>query len=228
MSNIYRFKFFTIGHKNNRHRTSQEEIYDLRGKAANEFQRYQTELKRNWDRKLGDSIVRNFHVLDERHSNACTDAGNDLTKGPRIPWLGDDAESLPTTLPSIVQYRLRCALNSRSINESTAGPQKGSNTQSLAIFPEGYGSGLDWSLAKSDRSHVLSDVFRLTAFSQKQLLNVMKEKIMAETNRLPLSNENPTLANLLYFRNILQDQLSNASYMLELTNEQNKILQNGR
>ncbi|KAF2807994.1 uncharacterized protein BDZ99DRAFT_71044 [Mytilinidion resinicola] len=66
-----------------------------------------------------------------------------------------------------------------------------------------------------------TDVFRLPAFSQKQLLNVMKEKIMTETNRLSLSNE-------LYFRDILQDQLSNASYMLQLTSDQNKILQNGR
>lgn len=135
---------------------------------------------------------------------------------------------MPITLLPIVQYRPRCALKSRSINESTTGPKKGSNTQSLAVFPEGYGRGLDWLLAKSDRFHVLSDVFRLAAFSQKQLLNVMKEKIMTETNRLSLINENPTLANLLYFRDILQDQLSNASYMLQLINDQNKILQNGR
>src|SRR5947209_7103623 len=123
---------------------------------------------------------------------ACTDAGYDLTQGPRFPWLGGGAEPLPITLLPIVQYRPRCALKSRSINESTTGPKKGRNTQSLAVFPEGYGRGLDWLLAKSDRFHVLSDVFRLAAFSQKQLLNVMKEKIMTETNRLSLSNENPT------------------------------------
>jgi CorA-like Mg2+ transporter protein len=119
-------------------------------------------------------------------------------------------------------------LKSRSINESTAEPNKGKNTQSLAVFPEGYGRGIDWSLAKTDRFHVLSDVFRLAAFSQKQLLNVMKEKIITEKNRLSLSNEKPTLANLLYFRDILQEQISNASYMLQLTSDQSKILQNGR
>ena len=159
---------------------------------------------------------------------ACTDAGNDLTQEARFPWLGVGAEPLPITLLPIVQYRPRCALKSRSINEDISGPKKEGNTQSLAVFPEGYGRGLDWSLAKSDRFHVLSDVFRLAAFSQKQLLNVMKEKIMTATNRLSLSNEEPTLANLLYFRDILQDQLSNASYMLQLTNDQNKILQHGR
>ncbi len=159
---------------------------------------------------------------------ACTDAGRDLAQGPRIPWLGDGAEPLPLTLLPIVQYRPRCALKSRGINESTTGLTRGKNTQSLTVFPEGYGRGIDWSLARSDRFHVLSDMFRLAAFSQKQLLNVMKEKIMTETNRLSLSNDNPTLTNLLYFRNILQEQLSNASYMLQLINDHDKPLQEGR
>ncbi|KAJ5794325.1 hypothetical protein N7457_000924 [Penicillium paradoxum] len=247
MSNIFRFKFFTIGSKNRLYRSSQREIDALRRKAANEFQRYQAEIKGNWALKPGDSIVRNFHVLDERHclieqeivisifdvgktwmAIACTDAGHDLAQGPRFPWLTTGVESLPITLLPIFQYRPKCALKSRSINNGTAEPKKGRNTQSLAVFPEDYGRGLDWSLAKSDRFHILSDLFRLAAFSQKQLLNVMKEKITTETNRLSLGNENPTLANLLYFRDILQDQLSNISHMLQLTNNQNNILQNGR
>jgi hypothetical protein len=142
--------------------------------------------------------------------------------------LRDEPQGLPVTLLPIIQYKTRCALKSRSINDSDTGSAKERNTQSLAIFPEGYGRGLDWSLAKSDRFHILSDVFRLAAFSQKQLLNVMKEKILNETDRLSLSDENPTLTNLLYFRNILQDQLSTASYMLQLTDDQTCILQNGR
>jgi hypothetical protein len=142
--------------------------------------------------------------------------------------LRDEPQGLPVTLLPIIQYKPRCALKSRNINDSTTGPAKERNTQSVAIFPEGYGRGLDWSLAKSDRFHILSDVFRLAAFSQKQLLNVMKEKILTETDRLSLSDENPTLTNLLYFRNILQDQLSTASYMLQLTDDQTCILQNGR
>ena len=56
----------------------------------------------------------------------------------------------------------------------------------------------------------------------------MKEKITTETNRLLLKNENPTLANLLYFRGILEDQLSNASYMLQLLEDRNRIFQHGR
>ncbi|KAJ5436050.1 hypothetical protein N7445_006935 [Penicillium cf. griseofulvum] len=246
MSSIFRFKFFTIGSKNYRCHSSQKEVDALRGRAVKDLQRYQAELRGNWALKPGDSIVRNFHVLDERHcvieqeivisifnvgktwmAIACTDAGYDIAEGPRFPWLEGDVESLPLTLLPIIQYRPRCALKYRCIN-GNSGPKKGKNTQSLAIFPEGYGRGLDWSLAKSDRFHVLADVFRLSAFSQKQLLNVMEEKIRTETNRLSLSNENPTLANLLYLRDILQDQLGNISYMLQLTNDKNNILQNGR
>lgn len=106
-------------------------------------------------------------------------------------------------------------MKSPSISDNTNSLIKERSAQSLAIFPEGYGHGVDWSLAKSDRFHVLSDVFRLAAFSQKQLLNVMKEKIVKETNRMSLNNEKPTLTNLLHFRDILQDQLSNTSYMLQ-------------
>lgn len=156
---------------------------------------------------------------------ACTDAGRDITQGPRFPWPGGAAEILPITLLPIVQYRPRCALKSRSLNDNSSGPRDPSHRQSLAVFPEGYGHRLNWSLAKSDRFHVLSDVFRMAAFSQKQLLNVLREKIMIEANR---HDEKPTLANLLYFRDMLQDQLGNISYMLQLTEDQGKSLQNGR
>ncbi|VUC32065.1 unnamed protein product [Clonostachys rosea] len=219
MSNIFRFKFFTIGSKNFRRHSSQQEVDILRERAAREFQRYQGELRKSWAMKPGDSIVRNFHVLDERDcvieqeitvsifdigktwiAIACTDAGNDLAHGPRLPGLGN-GEPLPLTLLPIIQYRPRCALKSRGIVEGHATLKKPRNSQSLAVFPEGYGRGLDWSLAKSDRFQALSDLFRL---------------------------ENPTLANLLYFRDILQDQINNISYMLQLTDDQNKVLQSGR
>ncbi|OKO98496.1 hypothetical protein PENSUB_9172 [Penicillium subrubescens] len=188
----------------------------------------------NWISKIGafcyadPELFRWFLRYRSEQAIACTDAGHNFTQGPPLPWLRDEPQGLPVTLLPIIQYKTRCALKSRSINDSDTGSAKERNTQSLAIFPEGYGRGLDWSLAKSDRFHILSDVFRLAAFSQKQLLNVMKEKILNETDRLSLSDENPTLTNLLYFRNILQDQLSTASYMLQLTDDQTCILQNGR
>lgn len=67
MSNIFRFKFFTIGSKSRRYRSSQEEVDASRGKASSGLHRYRTELRGNWALKTGDSIVRDFHVLDERH-----------------------------------------------------------------------------------------------------------------------------------------------------------------
>lgn len=67
MSSIFCFKFFTIGSNNYRYRSSQKEVDALRGKAANDLLSYQTELRRHGVLQLGDSIVRNFYVLDEQH-----------------------------------------------------------------------------------------------------------------------------------------------------------------
>lgn len=155
---------------------------------------------------------------------ACTDAGRDLfTHGPRLPWLRGGTETLPVTLLPIVQYRPKCALKARSISERAPAPTQKRNTQSLAVFPEGYGRSLDWSLAKSDRIYALLEIFRLAAFSQKQLLNVMQQKIVAETRSLSAKTEHPTMANLLYFRDILQDQLGYVSNLSQLTDDQSRV-----
>lgn len=158
---------------------------------------------------------------------ACTDAGHDLTKRPQFPWGRANTDSLPMTILPTIQYRPRCALKSRNLNTRTASSKELRSPQSLAVFPEGYGRAIDWSLASSDRFHVLAEMFRLSAFSQKQLLNLMEEKILAETNRGSLNDENPTFANLLYFQRILQGQLKNASNMLQLTKKENGLFENG-
>ena len=67
MSNMFRFRFFTIGSKTGRYKSSQAEVDALRLKAANDLRRYQTDLRGNWALKPGDSIMRNFRLLDERH-----------------------------------------------------------------------------------------------------------------------------------------------------------------
>lgn len=157
----------------------------------------------------------------------CTDTGHDLTKGPQIPWMRTSTESLPMTILPTIQYKPKCALKSRNITTRSTGSTESRNPQSLAIFPEGYGRSIDWSISNSDRFHVLSDMFRLALFSQRQLLNLKKEKITAETNQQSLNEENPTLANLLYFRIILQGQLNNASNILQLTKEENGLFPNG-
>lgn len=184
MSNIFRFKFSTIGYKNRRYRSSQEEIDALREKASNDLNKYRAELRGNWALKTGGSIVRDFHVIDERYcvieqeivisifdvgktwmgknsftTNMDTFAddysyclhrfGANIADGPQFPWLRSDTQLLPITLLPIVQYKPRCELKSRSIGDRAPMPVKERNAQSLAIFPEGYRRGLDWSLAKS-------------------------------------------------------------------------------
>lgn len=67
MSNIFRFKFSTIGSQSHRYDSPQEVVDALRQKAAKEFEKYQQSLRLPFTPQPGHSIVRNFHVLDERH-----------------------------------------------------------------------------------------------------------------------------------------------------------------
>ncbi|KAH6625000.1 hypothetical protein B0J18DRAFT_197543 [Chaetomium sp. MPI-SDFR-AT-0129] len=246
MSSIFCFTFFTIV---NTHQRKPQLAADVHSAEA-ALESVQAEL-RTWGRGRtpGESIVRKFYELDELHwvmeqemaisifeigktwmAIACTDAGQDFTHGPPRHPLG-------ATLVPIIQYRSKCALESGVI------PKMGGNTQSLAAFPERYGRYLDWASATSDRFPALSEVFRLSAFSRKQLLNLLKRKIIAETDQLQDGFRNwrmkllilifrrrrlekLTLANLLYYRDILQDQVTDLSQMLLLTNGENRIFHN--
>lgn len=178
---------------------------------------YSKSARHGWVR-IDVAFLHNGGTLLTYPAIACTDAGHDLTEGPQLPWL-DNRDSLPTMLLPIIQYRPKCALRSRRLNESQPGPEAVRNAQTLAVFPEGYGRCLDWSVAKYNRFHVLDEIFRLAAFSQKQLLNVMQTKVKAETDRFSHSKEAPTLNNLLYFRDVLQDQIVAAEEMVRLTEQ---------
>ncbi|KAJ6782046.1 hypothetical protein PWT90_03864 [Aphanocladium album] len=236
MSSIYRFKFYTIGFQSNYGRYCQEHVDITRAEGSCDFENYKDELL-GGILATGSSIVRNFYALDDRHcvieqemdisilkigktwmAIACTDAGDDLSRGPRLPWI-DGLYNSHTELLPIMQYRPRYSLKSPDLNKSESGQEAVRNTQSLAIFPEGYGRGLDWSLAGHDRFYVLEDMFRLAGFSQKQLLNLLEIKIKAATHRFSQSKEPPTLNNLLYFRDVLEDQIHAAEAMINLTEQ---------
>ncbi len=66
-SNIICLKFTTIGCKDGRDRSSQNAVDRLRIQVANDMSKYRTSLMDDRDFKRGDSIVRGFHVLDEKH-----------------------------------------------------------------------------------------------------------------------------------------------------------------
>lgn len=66
-SEIFHLKFTTIGCKDARDRSNQNAVDRLRKQAANDMSIYRTLLKNDRDFKQGDSIVRDFHVLDEKH-----------------------------------------------------------------------------------------------------------------------------------------------------------------
>ncbi|KAF2801006.1 hypothetical protein K505DRAFT_205149, partial [Melanomma pulvis-pyrius CBS 109.77] len=67
-----------------------------------------------------------------------------------------------------------------------------------------------------------------SAFSEQQFLNVIEEKIALEVNLASLQNQKPTLANLFYFRSILDRHLSHINYMLQMSVNKNEFLHHGR
>lgn len=241
MSNIYRLRFYTIVFQSDFSRCSQEQVDNLRAAAVRGFDDYKGELLGDPFLPTGSSIVRNFHALDERHciveqeldisifdigktwmAIVCSDAGHDLAHGPRLPWVDGMYNSHTMLLPTM-QYRPKCSLKSPALNKSESEQAGYRSTQSLAIFPEGYGRGLDWSAAGHNRFHVLEDMFRLAAFSQKQLLNLMERKVKTETNRFSGRKESPTLNNLLYFRTVLEDQVHAAEDMIKMTELSSRV-----
>lgn len=59
-----------------------------------------------------------------------------------------------------------------------------------------------------DPFYAIIDLFRFCAFSEVQFINIMEAKIKEDTDHGSLKKENPTLSNLLYYRDIIQKHLT--------------------
>jgi len=157
---------------------------------------------------------------------ACSDYGHDLTEGPRCPYLSQNLDDGRLKLLPTFQYHRRCSLKSRIRydDEGSAAVPKNRHIQTAGILSEAYGVTIDSQAASTDRFYAMSEFFKLSAFSQQQALNVMEIKIGFQTNLASLRSERPTLANLLYFRDILDGQIAYLDYMLQLCRNRNKFL----
>ncbi|KAL8791630.1 MAG: hypothetical protein Q9195_005779 [Heterodermia aff. obscurata] len=226
--NIIKLRITTIGSREGNNRVSernQNAVDQLRLRGTSAMRKYQHELFRGARFAAGDSVVRSYTNLDEKHfileqdMTIClsrldsswivsTDVGNDLSEGPEGPWLtqGDRSHLLTLTYPTI-QHHPRIAFKLQSAPTA-------SNTvfrkfpQSASLLPQDYGRFLDKQSLASDPFYALHDLFRFAANSEVQFLNLMEAKIADETSHNSLNREKPTLTNLLFFQELLETHLA--------------------
>jgi len=96
------------------------------------------------------------------------------------------------------------------------------------LLSEGFGTTLDKRVMKEDPFYALMELFKFSAFSEQQFLNVVQRKITADSDLASLQEANPTLANLLLFRDILQTHLSQIRYMIKLINSRDTLSRQGQ
>lgn len=68
MSNVFRFKFFTIGSTTRHYSATQPALDAARNRAASDMRDYRHQIGLSWTLRPGDSIVRDFHVVDVQHA----------------------------------------------------------------------------------------------------------------------------------------------------------------
>jgi hypothetical protein len=139
----------------------------------------------------------------------CTDVGHDLSQGPEGPWLSmteSTVESWTIFYPTF-QHRPRVAFKAKAILPEEKGKSEARFPQSASLLPTGFSSLLDLDLMKVDAFYALDEVFRFSASSHQQLLNLMEKKIGPEAGYSSLEEEQPTLSNLLYFQEILDSRI---------------------
>lgn len=106
----------------------------------------------------------------------------------------------------------------RSNSESTENiiDAQGKFPQSAQLLPQHSGEALDTATMMLDPFYAITDLVRFCAFSEVQFLNIMEAKIKEDTDHGSLKKENPTLSNLLYYRDILQSHLTQLQETLKV------------
>jgi hypothetical protein len=66
---------------------------------------------------------------------------------------------------------------------------------------------IDPQLAKLDPFYALNELFKFSAFSEVQFLNMIETKIRSGTSYNSLAQGKPTLSNLLYCQGILDEHI---------------------
>ncbi|KAK7992999.1 hypothetical protein PG988_001793 [Apiospora saccharicola] len=218
--------------------TPQEVIDSLRRRTSNEMAGYISRLSSldSPDIALGDSIVREFVMLDLNHfaieqiitinvasnndggwlSTVWSDVGRGLEEGVEGPWRpnrlrlkSSEMDYLPT---SIFKHRmaLKSGLRRYESKHSIVRPQ------SASMLFEGYDRHLDAAQAALDPIYALSPIFKFALFSEVALLDTIESNIRRElTHSAITAQENPTMSNLLYNQQILKRHIDSLKEVIE-------------
>jgi hypothetical protein len=178
-------------------------------------------IGRNW---IGRSSI----LMLYQHTNfppalIWLDAGNDLSESLHGPWLTEDASKEPSRisrwkanfLPTI-RHRPRLALRSkRYALPPEEQCRSGQLPQVAGLLRKDYGKHLDTKLMQMDPLYALHELFSFSAASELQYLNLIDEKLGPETGWAILTEETPSLSNLLYNRDILLSHIQQLKENIE-------------
>nr|POE69214.1 hypothetical protein CFP56_75652 [Quercus suber] len=225
--NVVRLRVMTIGSRNPRGSKTDAQLVDqLRGDASTSMAIYHHELMLNSNVSCGDSIVRKYHVLDEkyfvieqeiavalqlREKMGWIDVGHSLAEGPRGPWLTDADLESPVDSPFFYptfQHVENIALKSDIVDKMDSTQNDIKYPQTASLLPLDYGLLLETMAMAADPFYALTDLFRFAVASENQFLNLMEDYIGRETGHTILKVKQPTLSNLLYCQEILEDHTS--------------------
>jgi len=136
----------------------------------------------------------------------CSDAGRDLSVGPPGPWtnIDDRKYSSSTVIYPTIQHLSRGFSRVNSNLKADQNIDHGTHFQSASLLPEQFGTTLDMSTMRANPFYALTEIFKFSAFSENQFLNLMEQKIIPDAGYQSLKQETPTLSNLLYFQEILE------------------------
>ncbi|KAK6855170.1 hypothetical protein PG995_008702 [Apiospora arundinis] len=219
--------------------TPQDVIDSVRRRTSNEMSAYISRLSSldSPDIALGDSIVREFVMLDLNHfaieqiisinvapnndggwlSTVWSDVGRSLEEGVEGPWRpnrlrlkASEMDYLPTSI-----FKQRMALRS-GMRHRYDNKQPIAQPQSASLLFEGYDRHIDAAQAALDPIYALSPIFKFALFSEVALLDTIESNIRREmTHSAITAQENPTMSNLLYSQQILKRHIDSLKEIIE-------------
>lgn len=142
----------------------------------------------------------------------CSDIGKSLAESVKGPWLSDSklqpGRAATTSLYPTIQHRKKVAFKSKPVAAATLSEADRSFPQTATLLSMDYGRLLDCTTMASDPFYALHDLYRFAMSADIQLLNLIELYVRMDTSHESLKNDNLSISNLVYYRELLEDYLS--------------------